>query len=474
MLNHPKKYFPLQTLNNLDPQKLSQLSEKKAIKAFETAAARVPAYKQILREAGLEASSVKTIEDFKNLVPVIDKAKTFGAWNNSDISQLCLDGDLKDVSLIIPSSGHGGLFSFGLNSRKEIERSQRSLDFALDTIFRVSRKKTLLINCLPMGVKVYSSLATIVETSVRPDTVISVIKTFSHCFEQTIIVGENSFVKKVLEDGQEAGVDWKKTRPHLILGEEVLAENMRTYFSGILGIDPDSMETETVIGSSFGIAEFGLNLFYETKDLIRLRRLLQRDEKLRKSLIGLDTNNIPAILQYNPSKIYVEEVPAADGLFQLALTNLEDDTLIPLVRYNTKDEGIHIPYEKLQKTLKDFGYEEHMPQMKMPLMAVWGREKIRLNEGFWLRPEFIKELLFRKKDIAFALTGNFRLSKSRAGLRIEIQAKEKTNRCVEFENKLRALLLENIPARIEIIIYPYHEFPHGMELNYERKFKYIE
>ncbi|MFA5038139.1 MAG: hypothetical protein WC732_00480 [Candidatus Omnitrophota bacterium] len=464
----------MQSLSGLDPEKLSELSEKKVLNIFQTAAARVPAYKEILAQAGLDAASIKTIDDFKKRVPVLDKEKTFGTWNKNDIRKLCMDGRIEDVHVIVASSGHTGLFSYGLNTYKELERSQRALDFVLDTIFNVSGKKTLLVNCLAMGVHVASPLVSVVDTSVRPDIVIEVVKTFSHCYEQTIIVGENSFVKKVLEDGAEAGVDWTKVRPHLVLGEEVLAENMRTYFSGLLEIDPDNPETETMIGSSFGIAEFGLNLFYETKDLIRLRRLMQKDEKLREALIGLDLGNLPAILQYNPTKIFVEELPTNDGLFQLALTNLEEEAVIPLIRYNTKDEGIHIPYEKLQKTLKDFSYEEFLPQVKLPIMAIWGRGKIRVNEGFSIRPEFIKELLYRKRDIACSITGNFRLSKSRAGLRIEIQAKEKTARCVEFENKLRALFLENIPARIEIIIYPYHEFPHGMELNYERKFRYVE
>lgn len=472
--NHTKKNVALPSLTGVEPEKLSELSEKKVLKVFEMAASRVPAYKEILAQAGVHPASIKTIEDFKKLVPVLDKEKTFGVWNQRDIRQLCIDGKIDDVHILVSSSGHTGLFSYGLNTYKELNRSQKSMDLVLDTTFDVAHKKTLLINCLAMGVHVSSPLVAIADTSVRPDIVIQTVKTFSHCYDQTIIVGENSFVKKVLEDGAEEGVDWKKIKPHLVLGEEILAEHMRTYFAGLLGVDPDNPETQTLIGTSFGIAEFGLNLFYETKDLIRLRRLLQRDIRLREALIGLDMANLPALLQYNPTKLFVEDLPTQDGLFQLTLTNLEEEAVIPLIRYNTKDEGFHIPYEKLQKILKDFGYEEFLPQFRLPIMAIWGRGKIKVNEGFSIRPEFIKELLYSKRDIASSITGNFRLSKSRAGLRIEIQSKEKTGRSVEFENKLRALLLEHIPARIEIIIYPYHEFPHGMELTYERKFRYIE
>jgi phenylacetate-CoA ligase len=472
MTNHSKRQQALEALYHLDPEALKELSAKKALKVFETACARIPAYQNIIRQAGLNPSAIKSIEDFKKFVPVLDKETIFGP-DVPDIKHLCLDGRLENIRAIICSSGHSGVFSYGLKTQEEIEEAQDAIDFMLDYIFNVSEKKTLLVNCLPRSMRVYSSLVTMADTGVRPDIVIHTVRTFASSFDQTIIVGENSFLKKVLEDGAEAGIDWRCVHPHLVLAEEVLPENMRTYFAEIIGIDPDQPENKTLIGSSFGLAEFGLNLFHETRDLIRLRRLLQRDEKFREALIGLDLDNLPALLQYDPNKLFVEEISTNDGLFHLALTNLEDHALIPLVRYNTADEGICIPYGQLEETLGRLGYEDYLPKIRLPLLAIWGRTKIRVNEGFSIRPEFIKELLYRKKDIASLLTGNFQLSKSRAGLRIEIQAKEKASRSVEFENKLRALLLENIPARIEIIIYPYREFPHGMELNYEKKFKYI-
>lgn len=460
-------------LASLGPEKLKNISQNKALRAFETASNRIPAYKQFLKDSNIQPSRIKSIDDFTKLVPLLDKESTFKLYCH-DIKKLCLDSELRDICTIVSSSGHSGCFSYGLSTPKEAERSQKAVDFVLDYIFDVSAKKTLLINCLPMGVRIHSGLVTVVDTSVRPDIAINVIKTFSRCYEQLIIIGENSFIKKLLEDGVEGGVDWKKLKTHLVLGEEILPENLRTYFADILGINLDSTDCPAIIGSSFGVAEFGLNIFYETKELIRIRRLLHRDRKLREKLIGKDLDNLPGLFYYNPMRVFVEEVPNKSGLSNIVITNLEEVTQIPLVRYNIGDEGICLSFQHLKDVLFNFGYSDYAPKIKLPLVAIWGRNKLMLNEGFYLRPEFVKELLYRDKNITSGITGNFRLSNSKAGLRIEIQAKKNLELNETFENKIRTILLQYIPAKTEIIIYPYREFPYGMELNYERKFQYIE
>ena len=43
------------------------------------------------------------------------------------------------------------------------------IDYALDQAFAISKRRTLVINCLPMGVVFSSSRATVATTSVRED-----------------------------------------------------------------------------------------------------------------------------------------------------------------------------------------------------------------------------------------------------------------------------------------------------------------
>ncbi len=351
MFKRAKKYLTLQMLAAMEPQKLTHLSEQKTLKIFARGAADTPAYRKHLKEQGVNPEKVKSIDDFKKLVPFIDKDKTFRLYSR-EIKKLCLLGEIKDVRTIICSSGYSGCFSYGLNTQKELKKAQESIDFLLDYIFGVDSRKTLFINGLPMGIKVHSSAVTVVDTSVRSDIILGLIKTFSPCYDQIILIGENSFVKKVLEDGLEEGINWNDIRLQIILGEEILPENLRTYMASLLGIDLDDKDGERLIGSSFGVAEFGLNVFYETRELIRLRRLLQRDDKLKTALIGRDLANLPALFHYNPLRVFVEESLTSEGLSQIVLTNLEEDTNIPLIRYNIEDEGMCLSFGRLKEILE--------------------------------------------------------------------------------------------------------------------------
>jgi len=473
MFSRAKKFLTLQMLASMDPQKLTHLSERKTLKAFARAAAHTPAYRQFLQAQGVDPETVRSIEDFKKLVPVIDKDKTFRLYSR-EIKKLCLLGEIKDVRTIISSSGHSGCFAYGLTTRKALKTTQESLDFLLASMFQEDSKKTLLVNGLPMGIKVHSSAVTVVDTSVRSDIILGLIKTFAPCYDQIILIGENSFVKKVLEEGLEEGINWNDIRMQIILGEEILPENLRTYLATLLGIDLDDKENDRLIGSSFGVAEFGLNVFYETRELIRLRRLLRRDDKLKAALIGRDLANLPSLFHYNPLRVFVEEELAHEGLSQIVLTNLEEDTNIPLIRYNIKDEGMSLPFDRLRETLESWGYQDYLPRVRMPIVAIWGRDKLRIEkEKRSLRPEQMKEILYEDPDIAACVTGNFRLSVAKAGgLRVEIQSKPDCRTQEKLEQRLRETILKHLPGP-EIILYPYPDFPYGMTLDYERKFRYL-
>lgn len=472
MFKRAKKFLFIQILAAIEPSRLAAISEDKALKAFHKAAAHVPAYSQFLKKNNVPVDKIRTITDFKARVPIIDKSATFKT-HAAAIKNLCFYGRMKNVRAIIPSSGHSGCFSYGLVTSQEMKRSREGIDFMFDCMFEAGEKTTLLINTLPMGIKVASELVTVVDTSVRADTAINLIKTFASSYSQIIIIGENAFVKKILEDGARDGVNWRELKVHLVVGEELLSENLRTYLAGLLGVDIDDPKERRLIGSSFGVAEFGLNLFYETRELIGLRRLLQRDPKFKMTLINRDVENLPGLFYYNPVRIFVEETPTSDGLSQIVLTNLETETNVPLVRYNIKDEGMTISYAHLKRSLESFGYDHYMPRIRLPIVAVWGRDKIRTDEGIVVRAEFIKDLLYKDEDVAGFITGNFRLSNSKAGLKIEVQSSKNGTLDPAIEQKIKTSLAAAVPGRTEIILYPYRDFPYGMELNYERKFQYI-
>ena len=471
MLNSLKQKIKLHLVKTANPGQLMRLSEDKAVRAFKNAAINIPAYRAYLKQHNVLSEGINSIDAFKEKVPIINKEKTFKLCSN-EIKKLCLRGELRDVKTVISSSGHSGCFSFGLNTERELRSAQNEIDIALESIFSVKKKKTLLVNALPMGVKVNSALTTVVDTSVRSDIVLAVVKTFWRCYDQIIIVAENSFAKKILEEGQEEGIDWKDHTIHLVLAEEILPENLRSYLANLLGVDLDSKKPKSIIGSSFGISEFGLNIFFETLQTIGLRRLMQHDDKLKQALIGKEGNCLPMIFQYNPLRFFVEETKVQDHS-HLVLTSLDCKTILPLIRYDIEDDGNILSYESLKQILESQEYLEYLPELKLPLAIIWGRQTLTTPQGLALRPGIIKETLYKNFETAKMITGYFRLSISGDELKIEIQLRHGRNVSAELEHAVKEILAKNLAIKTNIVFYPYREFPYGMELDYERKFEYI-
>ena len=64
-------------LENVNPVKLNAVAAGKLIKAFRNAARKVPAYKAILKNNGINSSEITDLKTFVENVPVITKNDTF-------------------------------------------------------------------------------------------------------------------------------------------------------------------------------------------------------------------------------------------------------------------------------------------------------------------------------------------------------------------------------------------------------------
>jgi len=188
-------------LRNAPPEALLAMSEEAVAPAFQRAYARVPAYRQLVQQHGVlgDPAEVTTIAEFLRVAPLLDKHNTFAVY---PIRELCLDGNLDGVRSVLTSSGHSGVFSFGVNTADNIEVSAQSIDMVLQYFIGVDERSTLLINCLPMGVKFNTRAAVVAETSVHDGMVYALIEKLKDDFDQIVLFGENSFIKKIIEDGQ--------------------------------------------------------------------------------------------------------------------------------------------------------------------------------------------------------------------------------------------------------------------------------
>lgn len=439
-------------------------AEHPVLAAFRDAAEHVPAYRALLAEAGVDPRGIRDLDDFRDRVPVIDKQATFGRFS---VAQLCRGGRLGRPSGVLTSSGHSGQFAFGLwnddSTTDELDRA----DDGLDMLFQVRTKPTLLINSLPMGVKVFTRVCTLGETSVRPDMVIALVRELGPHYEQIILVGETAFVKHVLELGESQGIDWKGMLVHVIVGEEPIAENARTYLQGILGCRADDPQTG-VIGSSMGVAELGLNVLFELPPLITLRRQIHKRKMLRRMVLGKSATNVPMIFVCDPRRFFVEILDGG----RLVVSTLEPDRRVPLIRYDTGDVASGIG-EKAMKMIVKFGGERAKAFAHVPVIMIHGRAKSAMAGAIPVSPEQVKEGLYHDPELARLITANFRLTSGPRDVTVRIQLAPNVENDPRLVKRFTKALSRYVPAPMTVTCQPYEEFRSGMSLDYERKFDYL-
>ncbi|MFC2136881.1 hypothetical protein ACFLTE_01770 [Bacteroidota bacterium] len=460
--NTRKRLKAIKYLKNIKSKKLIKLSEKSVIKAFKRASKRTVAYKEILISKNIEIAKIKNLRNFQENVPIIDKEQIFP---NNNIDKLCLNGSITSIKSIFSSSGFSGIYSFGVNTKKNYKNISKSIDTSLEYLFQISKKKTFLISCIPMGVKVHTSLP-IAETSIRSDMALSIIKKFSGYYDQIIIVGDPYFIKKIAEEGIEQQIDWSKINSSFIFGEDWFSQSFREYIENLTGMKPELNQERKVL-ATLGIAELDLNLFHESKYTIEIRREAQKNIALRQDLFG-EGNSAPILFHYFPHRTYMECING-----ELIFSMLSPNLLIPLIRYNSKDSGKLYSYKHIETILKKHNLNHYIPDIKLPFVSVYGRKEnyiIYKNEK--IIPEDIKQSIFENLEVARLTTGYFRLSNDEVNP-IEIQL----NKGIVDDKKIRQLFENQInkylPVSLPVKLYTYESFPYAMELDYEKKFKFI-
>ena len=462
----------IRQLRETEPAVIAEAGEAAALAAFQRTVASVPAYRRlIVDQLGIDPAAIQSMQSFRSALPMLDKASTFGAV---PVRDLCVGGEIDNVRSLLTSSGHGSHFSFGVNTEENLQRSSRSIDMGLQYIFGVDERRTLLINALPMGVKVHTRATVLAETSVRDDMVHAVVRKYRDEFDQIIIVGEGSFVKKIIEDGREKhAIDWENINVHLILGEEGIAENYRTYMGDLIGVRDFGSRDDKIIMSSMGVAELDLNIFHETFDTVRLRRQAHADPQLREALFGPEAAFCPMFFVYYPHRCYVEELALDSGPPELVLSMLSPEMKLPLMRYRTGDRGRVFSYREVVDTVAGAG-GSIAPDLKLPFVAVYGRGASVETQSGPLYPEAVKEGIYALPSIASKVTGNFRiLPTDDAAALVRLQAKRGEILPANATEALETAIAAYTPARCAVEFLPYDGFPYAMEVDWERKFRYV-
>ncbi|MCD4781146.1 MAG: hypothetical protein K8S27_11465 [Candidatus Omnitrophica bacterium] len=462
-----KYNYVIHSCQDMAPYEVIARSQQKALKVFKRAAENVELYQNYLQSKNVSGKNIDDIAAFKSSVPVIDKHSIFHSEESVN-ENIFLKANQNHIQSILLSSGSTGTFSFGISTPKEIKKNNQFIEVILDYYFNILDESSLIINCLSQSVKLpMIDTAAVVETGPRIDSLLYILQTLASKFSQIIIIGDNYFIKNALEAALKKNIPLGKLKIHIIVGGAYLPEKLRTHLTNILEINQHNRHNGSIF-SSMGISEFGLNLFFESPETVRLRQLTLQNPSLKEHLLYDRYPYIPMFFNYFPQAFFLEEKNQ-----DIIITSLTSALRLPLIRYNTKDKGHIIPYSELNKILKDFDRNHLLPPFKSPLVIMYGKDDYLLFNGKRIYPQQISEGLFTDFEVAISTTGNFRLSQKRDKPLIEIQLKKNIKLTWEFKIKIAHALLRYIEMDIPIKIFHYQDFPYGMELDYERKFKYI-
>lgn len=465
------------------PDDLIVQGEQRLLAVFRRAATQSAAYRTLLAEAGIKISDIQTPQDVLARCPVLNKANTFHRFSADQL--LCDDLPATELASVLTSSGQGGSgFALGLISQRQAHRAAWLIDLGLELAFDIDKRRTLLVNCLPMGVTFASDAVCVANVSVREDMACAVIQQAGSLFEQIILCGDPLFLKRLCDYSQDIGLDWRRYRTHVILGEETFPETFRDYLAQVLGIQPDD-PASGLIGSSMGMGELGLNLFNETRETVALRRACIRHPGLLKRLTGIDlvapqghvlrgVSPAPTFLVFNPLRTVIETAAAdAHGIGDLLVTLLDHQAPIPLIRYATGDRMQRIPPEVLASALNEFGLT--LPLPSLPIVALHGRAKDVLPGGGHI--DLFKAALYQHPALAREMSGAHRISFDAGCLRWEVQAGKGRSLNQDQAHAMATTLCDTLAPQLPgqslaVEVHAYDVFAHGKTIDYERKFVY--
>jgi phenylacetate-CoA ligase len=221
--------------------------------------------------------------------------------------------------------------------------------------------------------------------------------------------------------------------------------------------------------SSFGVGELGLHLCYETPATIAVHRAASTDPELARELLaaGDEATPPPMIFAFNPLRTFMEIVePDRCGYGRLTISMLDDETPMPLMRYQTGDVARLLDAVEVADLAGQRGIvlPSDLPAM---LLALKGRDKDALPNGSQL--SVYRDVLYADQAIARNLSGAFRLvfEGTACTMHVQLAGEARADAAVE------QTLLRQLPDRarpMRLVLWPYARFPFGMCLDYERKF----
>ncbi len=438
--------------------------DKRVLQLFQQMALRVPAYRDFLRKHKIRPHTINTIADFKKVPPVSKNSYL----RQYPLDALSWDGKLSSKPVVIASTtGSTGEPFYFPRERDQDWQYAAMAELYLLTNFQIDQKTTLYIVGFPMGQWIgglftYQAIKYIADSRQYPLSVITpgvsateiikAVKRLGPYFDQIIIGSYGPFLKDTLDEAKREGLKWKQYDLGFIFAAEVFSESFRDYVAKATGLE--NIFTHTL--NQYGTVDMG-TMSYETP----LSILARRKAYLNKVIFDQVFNKIyrvPTLTQFFPDMFYFED---DDGdLICSAYSGL------PLARYDLKDRGRVISFERMIKNFEEHGTDllklakqekiDHTV-WQLPFVYVYERRDFSVSfYGFTIYPETIRRALLRS-ELEVAVTGRFTMEvrydrdqNQRLDINVELKSGIKSSKSLKksvTKTLVEILKVENSPYR---------------------------
>lgn len=291
----------------------------------------VPGYRRFL-----EASGASIEGPFEEL-PLLTKQNYLLEY---PIEELCWNGNLGNCHLIGSSSGFSKSGSVFWPKRPEDELQYLdSLEKMLIQNYGIDQERTLIVCCMALGtwfggMTITAALRVIAASGRLPITVctpglnlaeaVEIYSRFYTNFKKVLWITNPSNIALISALIQKKGIAFPPGTCSFPVVGEYFSETFRETVASRYG---HATEAPFVVWTGYGSADTG-DIGVETAATIRLRKHFHHNPELGRELFG--TDDTPMLLTMAP-KAHLELL---DG--KIVVTK---DQLVPLVRYNTGDEG---------------------------------------------------------------------------------------------------------------------------------------
>ncbi len=418
--------------------------KRTAARVASEAIQHVSAYRKFLKKHRGSLSKNVSFTDFLKL-PLTSKKEYLRKYSLQDLSYSGIGGA---ITYSATSGSTGKPFYFPRNQELDWQYSILLESYLRALSTQRGKQNTLVVIGFGMGVWIGGLITyrafeflnerganlSLITPGVNKKEIFNALRDLSPHYDQTILVGYPPFVKDILDEADEEGVDLKKANLKLLFAAEAFTESFRDYVAHKAGIK--NLHNETL--NIYGTADIGAMAF-ETPTSILIRRLVLHRPELAQKIFG-NIKRTPTLAQYNPLFVHFE---CLNG--EVVLTGNNE---IPLVRYAVGDHGGVFSFAKLNDILKregvDLAKEARAAKVRLeelPFVFVYERTDLSTTlYGLQIYPEVIREVLLEKR-FQSALTGKFTMITAydkKKNQQLQIHIEEKRGRSIK-KSEIRSL-----------------------------------